>query len=234
MPEQITNTSSATPYDIKTKRESLEKNKRSSIPSNVRVVTNPNQGLDKDSFLKLLVTELSHQDPMKPMNDREFISQMAQFSALEQMQNVSKSMNSLKAFQANSLVGKVITGKDMVHSRDVSGVVKKVFYDKSGNVFLNIQNYTIKLDDIYAIEDANPDKQQETSPVVNQTQHTQPVKTEQKTQNVSRETISENSLSKPDENNHDHSYDKENIRNIAKNFVYDEIFQPVNPENNLK
>ena len=213
MPEQVINNSSATPFDVKAKQEAL-KNNRKGIPSNIKVVDNPNQGLDKNSFLKLLVTELSHQDPMKPMNDREFISQMAQFSALEQMQNVSKSMNSLKAFQANSLVGKVITGKDMVHGREISGMVEKIMYDKNGNVFLRVQNYTVKLDDIFAIEEA---RQNQTTQLQSPVQNQQPVNAE----NVSRETISPQAQPEIEKD----------YRNFAKNFVYNEIFKPVTPEN---
>jgi len=58
-----------------------------------------NSELGKDAFLQLLITQLQHQDPTNPMDDREFISQMAQFSSLEQMQNMTKAMESLLASQ---------------------------------------------------------------------------------------------------------------------------------------
>ena len=51
-----------------------------------------NQTLGKDDFLKLLITELRYQDALEPMNDRDFIAQMAQMSALEQMQNLNKTV----------------------------------------------------------------------------------------------------------------------------------------------
>ncbi|MGE7689262.1 flagellar hook assembly protein FlgD [Lysinibacillus sp. NPDC097214] len=58
-----------------------------------------NSELGKDAFLQLLITQLQHQDPTNPMDDRDFIAQMAQFSSLEQMQNMTKAMGSLLASQ---------------------------------------------------------------------------------------------------------------------------------------
>ncbi|WP_026689896.1 flagellar hook assembly protein FlgD [Alteribacter aurantiacus] len=51
--------------------------------------------LDKDAFLKILITQLQNQDPLNPMEDKEFIAQMAQFSTLEQMANISSTLDKL-------------------------------------------------------------------------------------------------------------------------------------------
>ncbi len=45
--------------------------------------------LGKDSFLKLMMTQLQHQDPLSPMDNKDFIAQMAQFSSVEQMANIA-------------------------------------------------------------------------------------------------------------------------------------------------
>lgn len=112
--------------------------------------------LDKNSFLKLLVTQLSKQDPTNPMNDREFISQMAQFSSLEQMNNVANSMNKLRASQANQLIGKMVQGKDFVTEKPIQGIVTKATFDHSGEVFLSVNGRQIKLDDISEVTHVTP------------------------------------------------------------------------------
>jgi flagellar basal-body rod modification protein FlgD len=61
--------------------------------------------LGKNDFLNLLVTQLRYQDPMKPVDDKEFIAQMAQFSSLEQMQNMNTTLAQSHAY---SLIGKQV------------------------------------------------------------------------------------------------------------------------------
>jgi flagellar basal-body rod modification protein FlgD len=78
--------------------------------------------LGKDDFLKLLVTQLQSQDPMKPMDDKEFISQMAQFTSLEQMQNMN---TSIQMTQATAYIGKQVTW-DNDQGVEQTGIVKSV------------------------------------------------------------------------------------------------------------
>ncbi|MGE6387743.1 flagellar hook assembly protein FlgD [Pseudomonas sp. NPDC078416] len=72
--------------------------------------------LGKDSFLQLLVTQMQNQNPLDPQDNSEFVAQLAQFSSLETMQNLSTSVDSIstmyqssQALQASSLVGRSVT-----------------------------------------------------------------------------------------------------------------------------
>lgn len=134
--------------------------------------------LDKNSFLKLLVTQLSKQDPTNPMNDREFISQMAQFSSLEQMNNVANSMNKLRGAQANSLIGKMVQGKDFVTDKPIQGIVASSIYTPNGDVLLKVNGRHIKLDDVLEVTEVTPIAPPQQMPVAMP-----------ETQNVSRETM---------------------------------------------
>ncbi|HEX3031763.1 MAG TPA: flagellar hook capping FlgD N-terminal domain-containing protein [Bacillota bacterium] len=81
--------------------------------------------LGKDAFLELLVTQLRYQDPLSPTDNKEFIAQMAQFTSLEQMQNMTQGFSGL---QAAGMLGKTVRAevKDSTGSgltRTVAGMV---------------------------------------------------------------------------------------------------------------
>lgn len=89
--------------------------------------------LDKDDFLKILITQLQNQDPTNPMQDKEFIAQMAQFSSLEQMTNMATNFGKLSTVlnssEAQSLLGRKveITDGDKAIYGKVSQVVRGEF-----------------------------------------------------------------------------------------------------------
>ncbi|HQO88175.1 MAG TPA: flagellar hook capping FlgD N-terminal domain-containing protein [Bacteroidia bacterium] len=110
--------------------------------------------LDKDSFLKLLVAELRHQDPTQPMNDREFISQMAQFSSLEQMSNMNQAIERLvlrsQSGEAFSLIGKEVEAVDFASQQLVRGVASGVVYRQDGLKII-VGSTEVSLNDIHAV-----------------------------------------------------------------------------------
>jgi flagellar basal-body rod modification protein FlgD len=97
------------------------------------------KGLDRDDFLKLLITQLQHQDPTSPVQDKEFIAQMAQFSSLEQITNMSGEFQKMAGLLASSEASQVL-GKT-VELRDgeslVRGVVEKVVRGNNPLVSVN-------------------------------------------------------------------------------------------------
>jgi len=86
--------------------------------------------LDKDAFLRLLLTELKYQDPLNPTDDKAFIAQMAQFSALEQMQNMSRAF---ALSQGCSMIGREIFAQ--TKEKEVSGIAEAVVI-RNGNPFI--------------------------------------------------------------------------------------------------
>src|SRR3954468_13622034 len=82
---------------------------------------------NKDLFLKLMVEQMSHQDPMNPTDSDAWLSQMAQFNSVEQLGNL---VTSNSQSQAVGLLGKTVTYA--VNGTSASGVVEQVSMDKAG------------------------------------------------------------------------------------------------------
>src|SRR5215213_6921849 len=76
--------------------------------------------LGKDEFLKLMMAQLAQQDPTAPSDSNAFVAQLAQFSSLEQMQNVNSSLQSLLIGQAsqNNSGAVNLVGKDILYKTD--------------------------------------------------------------------------------------------------------------------
>jgi flagellar basal-body rod modification protein FlgD len=107
----------------------------------------PTQTLGQDDFLKLLVAQLSTQDPMNPQKDTEFIAQMAQFSTLEQTRSMQSDMSGLRTdqqvVQGNSLIGRNVVLQD-ASGAAVTGVVNGlVLSGGTPQILVNGQAYAL-------------------------------------------------------------------------------------------
>ncbi len=99
-----------------------------------------NDALGKDTFLKLMISKLSNQDPLDPTDDSEFLSQLAQYTTMEQMMNMSETMTLQQGFD---MVGKYV----IVQYNDsyFTGTVDSVIYDK-GEITLDVGGIKVSMD----------------------------------------------------------------------------------------
>jgi len=126
--------------------------------------TGPASEMDRDAFLKLLLTQLEHQDPTEPMKDEDFVAQLAQFTSVEKMTQIADGVDQLNQgrnenhmLDAVSFIGKEVTAEGTTLSKDADGVssmsynldstAKKVrfnIFDPSGNIIRTVETGAVQ------------------------------------------------------------------------------------------
>ncbi|MCL1985411.1 MAG: flagellar hook assembly protein FlgD, partial [Betaproteobacteria bacterium] len=108
--------------------------------------------LGKADFLQLLVTQFKYQDPLNPMDDKEFVAQLAQFSSLEQLMNLNTSMDSLTSatrdqqmMNAANYIGKDVAAGGNSVSKGDDGTISKFYWAigsdmAKGSIYVYDQN----------------------------------------------------------------------------------------------
>ena len=120
----------------------------------------PGENLGKDAFMSLLVQQLKHQDPMEPTTNEDFIAQLANFSSLEEMQNLNENIVGMVYLQqsnallqqltdSSNLIGKEVTFLDPQTQAESKGVVGKVKI-VDGQALLDVDGQDIPL--VYVTE----------------------------------------------------------------------------------
>lgn len=103
--------------------------------------------LGKEEFLRLLITQLENQDPLNPMDDKEFVAQLAQFSSLEQLTNISEEVKAIKENSVQQdMVGAVgFIGKEVMAEGDQvskdANTISTLYYnmdDTAAKMYFNI------------------------------------------------------------------------------------------------
>jgi flagellar basal-body rod modification protein FlgD len=111
-------------------------------------------------YMKLLVTQLQNQNPLEPLDNKDMSAQLAQFSQLQQVENLntsfSKVLESVQRSYASSLIGKEISFKAQADDGTVeikTGQVEEVAIGADGEVLLRVDNQQVKLADVASIRE---------------------------------------------------------------------------------
>ena len=106
--------------------------------------------MQMEDFLQLLTSQISNQDPLEPMKDTEFISQMANIASLEQMQQFTKGFESFASSQkdmvAQAYLGRIVTISDQ--GNEVEGLVDSVEKSSDGSITIEVSGNSYDPKDI--------------------------------------------------------------------------------------
>lgn len=120
--------------------------------SSVQKAAEASNGMDKDAFLQLLVAQMKYQDPLEPTSNTEYISQYATFSQVEQMQNMSATM---ELSRASTMVGQLVevqTTDSNGETKSLQGKVDYVSYENN-KAYVSIDGVLYSADDVVAVVD---------------------------------------------------------------------------------
>jgi len=95
--------------------------------------TGSNSSLDKDAFLQLLVTQLQYQDPLDPQDNSEYVAQLAQFSALEQMTNMVDGMEEIQTLLENVDTSVLVSSLSGMIGQEIQWTTTGTTTDEDGN-----------------------------------------------------------------------------------------------------
>jgi flagellar basal-body rod modification protein FlgD len=114
--------------------------------------------MQMEDFLQLLTSQISNQDPLEPMKDTEFISQMANIASLEQMQQFTQGFESFadsqKDMVAQAYLGKMVNISE--DGSDVTGLVDSVEKNEAGEVFVTVADQNYRPANITRVSNPNP------------------------------------------------------------------------------
>jgi flagellar basal-body rod modification protein FlgD len=100
-------------------------------------------GLTTDDFMKLFLAQLQNQDPTKPVDDQQMLSQLSMMSQIQTLQDVEKALSGSQLAQSSALIGKTVTGPD-VNGKAVNGVVTSVTQSNDAGLVLQVGSQYIK------------------------------------------------------------------------------------------
>ena len=107
-----------------------------------KAATEVKNDLDKDAFIKLLVTQLQYQDPLEPQENGEFIAQMAQFSSLEQMTNMATKLEDISTLVGNIDTSVLVGQLSAMIGQGVDWEESVLYADEEGNPVTDTNEYS--------------------------------------------------------------------------------------------
>ncbi|MBM4053992.1 MAG: hypothetical protein FJ264_04820 [Planctomycetes bacterium] len=128
-----------------------------------------------ESFLTLFTTQLQYQDPLDPQDNSEFLSQLAQFTALEQEQQQTEYLSDLSSIDTASLqldqigvasefIGSTITYSDDTGEGEYTGVVEGVKLEEDGTVSFVIDGESVSISNFIKVENSGSATTEDTTP----------------------------------------------------------------------